>query len=108
MEQKAEKKVFTEVIPAVDIVEENEKAVAFFEVPGADSSHIRVEVRNSNLIVEAESSLERNGKPVLFKRIFGLSDTVDIEHITAQTRDGVLTLTLPKSETAQVKKIAVG
>ena len=55
-QSKAEKKVFTEVIPAVDIVEENEKAVAFFEVPGADSSHIRVEVRNSNLIVEAESS----------------------------------------------------
>ena len=108
MEQKEEKKNFTEVVPAVDIVEENEKAVVFFEVPGADSSRIRVEVRNSNLIVEAESSLERHGKPVLFKRSFVLSDTVDIDHITAQTRDGVLTLTLPKSETAQVKKIAIG
>ena len=107
MEQKEEKKVFTEVVPATDVLEGNEKAEVIFEVPGADSSHIRVEVRNSNLTVEAESSLERCGKPVLFKRMFTLSDIVDTDRISAQIRDGVLTLTLPKSEAAQVKKIKV-
>ena len=106
MEQK-EKKVFTEIAPAMDILEGNEKAEVIFEVPGADPSHIRVEVRNSNLTMEAESSLERCGNPVLFKRMFALSDIVDTDRITAQIRDGVLTLTLPKSEAAQVKKIKV-
>lgn len=102
-----EKKMFTEVTPIADIVEENDKATVYFEVPGSNSKMVRVEIKNSTLIVEAESYLERHGKPVLFKRTFELSDVVDIDNIKAKTQDGVLTLTLPKSESAQVKKITI-
>lgn len=104
---KKEKKLFTEVTPIADIVEENDKATVYFEIPGAKQSQVRVEVKNSNLTVEAESCLERHGKQILFKRSFELSDSVDIDHIKAKTQDGVLTLTLPKSESAQIKKITV-
>jgi HSP20 family protein len=106
MEMK-EKKLFTEVTPVADIVEENEKATVYFEVPGACAKCVKVEVKNSTLTIEAESCLERHGKPVLFKRSFELSDAVDLDNIKAKTQDGVLTLILPKSESAQVKKIAV-
>lgn len=102
-----EKKMFTEVVPVADIVEENDKAMVYFEVPGTNSKKVKVEVKNSTLTIEAESYLERHGKPVLFKRSFELSDAVDVDNIKAKTEDGVLTLTLPKSESAQVKKITV-
>ena len=102
-----DKKMFTEVTPVADIVEENEKATVYFEIPGATAKSVKVEIKNSTLTVEAESCLERHGKQVLFKRSFELSDAVDIDNIKAKTVDGVLTLTLPKSESAQVKKISV-
>ncbi len=102
-----DKKLFTEVTPIADIVEENDKATVYFEVPGACSKSVRVEVKNSTLSIEAESCIERHGKPVMFKRSFEISDAVDVDNIKAKTQDGVLTLTLPKSEAAQVKKIAV-
>ena len=104
---KNDKKMFTEVTPAADIVEENDKATVYFEVPGSKSSNVKVEIRNSMLTIEAESCLERHGKPVLFKRSFELSDAVDVEHIKAKTQDGILKLTLPKSESAQIRKITV-
>ena len=107
MENKEEKKMFTEVSPVADVVEENEKATVYFEVPGANASNVHVEVRNSTLTVEAESCLERHGKPILYKRSIELSDVVDIENIKAKTKDGVLILTLPKAESAQIRKIAV-
>ena len=102
-----DKKMFTEVTPVADIVEENEKATVYFEIPGATAKSVKVEIKSSTLTVEAESCLERHGKQVLFKRSFELSDAVDVDNIKAKTVDGVLTLTLPKSESAQVKKISV-
>jgi HSP20 family molecular chaperone IbpA len=102
-----EKKMFTEVTPVADIVEENDKATVYFEVPGTNSKQVKIEVKNSTLTIEAESYLERHGKPILFKRSFELSDAVDVDNIKAKNQDGVLILTLPKAESAQVKKIAV-
>ena len=106
MEQE-EKKQYSVVIPAADIIEENDKATVYFEVPGANSQTVSVDVKNSTLTVEAESCLERHGKQVLFKRSFELSDAVDVDKIKAKTQDGILKLTIPKSESAQVKKISV-
>ena len=102
-----DKKVYSERIPVADIVEENDKATVFFEVPGVNAQNVNVEVKNSILTIEAESCLERHGKPVLYKRSFELSDAVDVDNIKARTHDGILELTLPKSESAQIKKITV-
>ena len=44
---------------------------------------------------------------MLYKRSFQLSDAIDVENISARTQDGVLTVTLPKSERAKVHRITV-
>ncbi len=98
---------YAEIVPSADILEEAGKAVVTFEVPGANSKSVNVEVRDSILTVEAKSSLTRDGMPVMFRRSFELADSVEVGKITARTQDGVLTLTLPKSEHAQVHRIAV-
>ncbi|MCI6289316.1 MAG: Hsp20/alpha crystallin family protein [Lentisphaeria bacterium] len=98
---------YLEVIPAADIIDEEKDAILILEVPGANSKSVSVEVKNQVLSVEAKSTLTHGGAPLLYKRAFQLSDAVDVENISAKTQDGVLTLTLPKSERAKVHRIAV-
>ena len=76
---------FVEVMPLVDILESNDGVMA----------------------MKAVSTLRRNGKSLVFKRRFQLADGVDVEKISAKTQDGVLVLSIPKSEEAKVHKIKV-
>ena len=96
-----------EVMPPVDIVEDHEAYTMIFEVPGVNSSTVKAEVENNILTVECASTLRRNQHPVLFKRVFRLSRAVDIAKITACTKDGILTLTLPKAEHVKPFKVPV-
>ena len=68
---------------------------------------INIEVKEGVMTMTADSSLRRDGKKLVFKRVFQLADSVDVEKITAKTQDGVLTLNIPKSESARVHKIKV-
>ena len=92
-----------EVMPLVDILDGADGVTMWFEVPGT----VNIEVKNHVMSLNAESSLRRNGKRIVFKRRFQLSDGVDIEKISAKTQDGVLTLNIPKSEREKVHKIKV-
>ena len=107
MTEKKQTEEFIEVIPAADIMEDNNGVELILEVPGAGSEHVNVEVEGRVLQISAASSLHRQGHPVIYKRAFQLSDGVDVQRITAKTKDGLLTLTLPKSEKAKVHKIKV-
>ena len=96
-----------EIMPPVDIFEDNDQFIMHFEVPGCNASSVKAEVENSILTVECASTLRRNQRPVLFKRVFRLSRAVDIAGITAATKDGVLTLTLPKVEHVKPFRVPV-
>ena len=96
-----------EVRPAVDIIEGEEGVCIFFEVPGANAKSVDVEVNDGVLYMSAKSTITRNGRPVLFKRAFQISDAVDVANISAKTADGVLEITLPKSERAKIHKVKV-
>ena len=96
-----------EVMPPVDIVEESDKFLMYFEIPGCNASSVKAEVDNGILTVECASVLRRNRRPLLFKRVFRLSKAVDVNQITAKTCDGVLTLTLPKAEHVKPFKVPV-
>ena len=96
-----------EVRPVVDITENAEGVSLCFEVPGANSKTVDVEVRYGVLYVTAKSSLRRRERSIVYKRAFQLSDSVDVENISAKTEDGVLTIEIPKSEKAKVHKIQV-
>ena len=107
-ETKAPEAEALEMRPVVDIIECEEGVTLFFEVPGANSKTVDVEVNDGVLYVNAKSSLARDGRQIVYKRAFQISDAVDVEKISAKTVDGVLKLVLPKSERAKVHKIKVG
>ncbi len=101
--------------PDLDVLERDDKIVIRADVPGFEPADIDVEVRGDNLVVCACQSEESKGEPEgefhwkkqEFYRSVPLPADVDAEHVDASYRNGVLTISLPKTEQAKAKKIEV-
>ena len=106
-EKELQEKAFYDVHPATDVEDAENGAVVTIEIPGVGAEGVELNVQSRILELSATGTLKRGGFPVRYRRSFELSDAVDTEHITAKTRDGVLTLFLPKAETARVRRISV-
>jgi HSP20 family protein len=87
-----------------------------FDLPGIDPDTIDLTVEQNVLTVKAERpALDINGaEPIATERPSGtftrqlfLGETLDTEHIEANYSSGVLTLTIPVSEAAKPRKVAV-
>jgi HSP20 family protein len=102
------------ITPAVDIYETREGLVVLADLPGVDKADLEVRVDNNILTIRAHSSSEGTGDVGYreyelqnFFRQFELSDRVDQTHITADLKQGVLALYLPKAEEVKARKIEV-
>lgn len=104
--------------PDVDIIEDKESFRVKADLPGLDKKDIRVEVENGVLSISGEKKEEKIEKDKnhyyhfersygSFNRTFRLPDNVNTGHIDAKYANGVLELTLKKSETAKPKTIEV-
>lgn len=102
--------------PRVDILETGEGLVLMADVPGAsrDSIEINLERRELTIRARVEDHAPEGMTPLLreyfvgdFERRFTLSGDFDVDGISADLRDGVLTLTVPKAAEAQAKRIEV-
>jgi HSP20 family protein len=89
------------------------------EMPGLKRENIELDVENNVLTIRGEKREERTegqeGRFHLserrygtFTRSFVLPSSVDAEHIQASFEDGVLRVTIPKSERALKRRIEVG
>jgi len=100
-------------------VEEGDKNVTLHaEIPGVPAKDIHVEVREGALTISGERKDEAEGEPAeeprwatrrygSFARTFSLPSNINADAIEASYKDGVLTVTLPKSEEAKPKTIEV-
>ncbi len=103
--------------PAVDIYETDENIVLKAELPGVDKSEVSVEVKDNTLILKGERKREKELKEENYHRIersfgtfvrsFSLPVTVKQDQVKAKFKDGVLEVTLPKSEEAKPKQVKV-
>ena len=104
-------------VPAVDIVEEKDRFVLRADVPGVDPDDIDVSMDNGVLTVagerQAQSRSEDSGARRVertsgrFSRRFSLPDSSDAESITAQSRNGILEISIPKLPEVQARRISV-
>ena len=104
-------------LPAVDIYENDDAFVATADLPGLKKDDIDVALEDNVLTVSGERKFEaREGEGSFrrversygtFRRSFALPRGVDSTKVEAKFKDGVLTLTLPKSEVAKGRKITV-
>jgi HSP20 family protein len=105
--------------PAVDIVENDEGFEIAAELPGMDASNVELTLRNGNLVLKGEKREEKEEKSKdyylkerqfgSFERTFAVPDGVDASKIAAEFKNGVLTVTLPKTAEAQkpVQKVEI-
>lgn len=103
--------------PACDIYEDEEGMALSFEVAGVDPKDVDVRFENGVLTVKGERKLEREEKRENYHRVersygtftrsFSLPASVDAERIKAETKHGVLTVSLPKKAEAKPRAIQV-
>ena len=101
--------------PAVDIYETEEALTLKADLPGVEADGIDTDVRDNLLTVTARvKPVDSKWRPLHqeysvghYVRQFRLGQQIDQSRISAQLKDGVLTLTLPKPENSKPKKIAV-
>lgn len=101
--------------PAVEISEEDKFFFVSVDVPGVKKEDIELEVKDNRLFVSGERKASADKEKVLrserrygkFSRIFTLPQDVDTDAIEARFEEGVLTVTVPKVEKAQPKKITI-
>ena len=103
--------------PRVDVHESDKEITIDVEVPGIDKKDINVEVKDNTLTITGERKYEDKEEGTnchrterhygRFERTFGLPETVEQEKVDANYNNGVLHLTLPKTEKALPKKVDI-
>jgi HSP20 family protein len=103
--------------PPFDVYEEKDGYVVKAEIPGMKKEDINVSIENGELVISGERKGETKGDGAevyraeryfgKFQRTVSLPATVSTKDVRAEYRDGVLTVTIPKSEEAKPKQIEV-
>jgi HSP20 family protein len=107
----------TDFAPALDLVEEKDHLVVKADLPGMRKEDIHVSFQDNLLTIRGERKYETEKKETNYhhrERVYGsfvrsieLPCRVDANKVTANFRDGVLHVTLSKSEEAKTKEIEV-
>lgn len=103
--------------PRVDVRELEKEFVLRAELPGISKDEVKLAIENRVLTISGEKKFERNednhnihlqetayGE---FSRSFNLGDGIDDSQIKADYKDGILTITLPKSEKVVARQIDI-
>ncbi|MDH5483872.1 MAG: Hsp20/alpha crystallin family protein [Gammaproteobacteria bacterium] len=103
--------------PAVDIKEENDRYLLIADIPGVDPKDIDIHMENGVLTIKGERESEKKTEREGYKRIernhgvfyrrFTMPEGVNADAIEAKNNNGVLTVSIPKQEAAQPRKITV-
>ena len=100
--------------PKVNVYEYDTKIGVIAEIPGLDKKDLNVEVEDGVLTVSGDKShgfdegeakvLRRELKHSSFKRQFTLGEMLDGDNISANFKDGILSIEIPKIEPTLPKK----
>ena len=106
-----------EWLPSLDISDTKNELVVKAEVPGMDAKDIDISLSDGMLTIKGEKKQEKEEKETnyhLIERSYGsflrsvnLPGEVQGDKISASYKDGILKITLPKSEEAKKKEIKI-
>ena len=107
----------TAFAPAIDVIEEKEAFLVKVDLPGLNKDDVNVAIQDNRLTIKGERKYEVEKKDSNFyhhERVHGqfirtieLPTRVEAGKVLATFKDGVLQVTLPKSEEAKPKEIKV-
>lgn len=102
--------------PSIDIHERPEGLVLEADLPGATENDVSIQLEDNVLVLHAKVAsvapegarlLHEECRSVDYYRSFILSDEVERSKITAELKNGVLRLVLPKAERAKTRRIEI-
>jgi HSP20 family protein len=106
-------------VPAIDLIEKKDSYIIRAELPGVDRSNIDISFEKNVLTISGQKSalIEAKDEELRvfaaervsgsFSRSLRMPDYIDGDKIGAEYKDGLLTITIPKAELAQPRKIEV-
>ncbi len=104
-------------LPSLDLSEAKDEFVVKAEIPGADAKNIDISLNDGTLIIKGEKKHEKEQKEEnyhfversygSFVRSIRLPGQVQGDKVKASYKDGILKISLPKSEEAKKKEIKV-
>jgi len=99
--------------PACEIEETDSHYLMSVDLPGVSKKDINIEVKDNQLFITGERKYENKNRRTSercygkFHRVVTLPTGLNSENIEAQYQDGVLTVALPKAESAKPKQIKI-
>ena len=103
--------------PHVDMCEDDKALVVKADIPGVNPKDIDITVDEGALIIKGEKKEEREEKQKNYQRMerfvgqfyrsIALPSGVDVDKVSACTANGVITITVPKTPSAQPKKVTI-
>jgi HSP20 family protein len=103
------------VTPKVDIMETESIVYLVAEMPGVNEKNVDIDLQGNNLTIRGSTVNEGGPEPTrsefypakAYERQFTLGNSIDLANISANMKDGVLRLTLPKVKELAPRKIEV-
>ena len=103
--------------PEIDVIEEKDSFLVKADLPGIKKEELDIKVEGKFLTVKAERKEEKETKEKnyyaserfygTFTRTIELPTDVKADQVKASYKDGVLEMTLPKTENAKAKQVTV-
>jgi len=103
--------------PSVDIMEKDGNLILHTELPGLNEKDIDLKLEGNTLTLNGKRKMENEDKKSTYHRIesfygsftrsFRLPDTVDVDKIMAEYKNGVLTITIPQKPEVRPREIPV-
>jgi HSP20 family molecular chaperone IbpA len=102
------------VAPLVDVYENEQEYLLLADLPGVDKDALNISLHDEELLLEAQRTEANTASLVAgefrgldYRRTFTLPQGVDRAKVTAELKDGVLALRLPKAEALRPRRIEV-
>ena len=103
--------------PTIDVEETDESYVLTAELPGIDTADVELTLTSDTLSIEGEKKIATRGdgehghiterKSGKFSRSFTFPSAVAAEEVVAESKLGVLTITVKKAATGQTRRIQI-
>ncbi len=103
--------------PPIEVKETDDRYVIRMDIPGVEKENVKIEISDNTLIVSGERKEEKEEKEAnyyrreiaygSFYRAIQLPSDINPEEIKARYENGVLTITVPKSEKAKKREIKI-
>jgi len=100
-----------------DVKEDENKYTITLETPGIDKKDIKITMKDSSLLIEGKKEEEKKEENESylrversygnFRRVFNFDSQLDSKKVNAEFKDGILTVTLPKTEKEKPKEIDI-